>query len=76
MIGREYVPENRWVCCPDCGRNFKAPPLHRDAWTREDKSTLLELHESGFTFDQIAKRMGRSRNSIAGKCRRLGLTQD
>lgn len=44
-------------------------------WTQERIDMLTELHASGMTFGQIAKRMGNgvTRNAVIGKAKRLGL---
>lgn len=44
-------------------------------WTQERIDMLTELHASGLTFGQIAKRMGNgiTRNAVIGKAKRLGL---
>ena len=42
-------------------------------YTKEEKQTITRLHTRGLSFGQIASRMDRTRNSIAGYCRRNGL---
>jgi DNA-binding NarL/FixJ family response regulator len=43
-------------------------------WTKEQERKLQELFDAGYTYEEIAKRIGRgSANSIKQKCYRLGL---
>ncbi len=42
-------------------------------WTVEEEQELIRMFSEGMTYDQIAPVMGRNRNSISGKCRRLRL---
>lgn len=48
---------------------MKAPPV----WTNEETDTLHRLWAEGASFRQIAEALGRSRNSVIGKCDRLNL---
>lgn len=47
--------------------------LHR-SWCDQQTVTLLRLRREGFDVVEIGKRMSRSKNSIAGRLFRLGLS--
>lgn len=42
-------------------------------WTEQQISELKELVLGKYTFTEIGKYLGKTKNSIAGKCHRLGL---
>jgi hypothetical protein len=44
----------------------------RAEWTREDERDLRLMLAEGRTSGCIAKRLGRSRNSVCGKIHRMG----
>lgn len=46
---------------------------YRNQWTAEQEEQLKRLHAEGLAFGLIARRIGRSRNSMIGKARRMGL---
>jgi hypothetical protein len=41
-------------------------------WIQEEIDITVDLLQSGFTYDQIGKVIGRSRNSVRIKCGRIG----
>lgn len=45
-------------------------------WTHAQAEKLREMYLNGKSFTEIAKRLGMSRNAIAGKIYRLGLKRD
>lgn len=42
------------------------------AWTPEDDATLLRLRAQGRTSAEIARELGRTRNAICGRAKRIG----
>ena len=61
------------ICCPACAERFTIGRFYRAKWDFRDVAELKAMRERGLSFGQIAHKMGRSRNSIASKCRTLGL---
>ena len=45
-------------------------------WTDQNVSDLVDLFDAGLTYGQIAARLLISRNAVAGKLYRMGLTED
>lgn len=44
-------------------------------WTEEDTQELRDLLNDGLSWTQIARKIGRSRNSVAGKITRMNGTE-
>ena len=42
-------------------------------YTEQQDATIREMHARGSTFSKIANEIGKSRNSVIGRARRLGL---
>lgn len=48
-------------------------PLNaRREWTKEDSYRAKAMKREGLSFSQIARKLGRSRNSVAGHLQRAG----
>lgn len=45
-------------------------------WTAEDEQTLIEMHRSGASKDELVTTLGRQEGGIATRLRGLGLLQD
>lgn len=63
------------ICCPSCSAAFSIGRFYRAKWTAQEEAELKTLRERGWSFGKIAMKLGRSRNSVASKCRTMGLGQ-
>jgi GcrA cell cycle regulator len=50
-------------------------PAHT-TWTDEEHKTLLDMWEAGHTAAEIAKALGKTRNSILGRVYRQGISRN
>lgn len=44
-------------------------------WTEQEDALLRKLRKDGLSASEIGKQLGRGRNSILGRCHRLGLSE-
>lgn len=61
------------ICCPNCGETFTVGRFYRVKWDAREEAVLREMRGKGKTYGQIAMRLNRSRNSVASKCRSIGM---
>jgi GcrA cell cycle regulator len=72
----EVKRRDRLYCSPrcrsvGCSKNYVRPPSND--WSDADTNMLRELWDEGHSTAEIGRRMGRPKNGICGKTRRLNL---
>lgn len=68
-LGRSYRSVTSWAAAHDVRRrNF-------EKWTAREVTRARELYECGYTCAEIAKRMGRTEQSVYTQLRRVGVTK-
>ncbi|CDZ46970.1 GcrA family cell cycle regulator [Neorhizobium galegae] len=58
----------KWISIP---KHFRGQ--NPNSWSKEDADLLVHLWKKGNSIASIAREIGKSRNSVAGKAKRLGL---